>query len=351
MNKDWSDKNKEMQKLISKEATFKKGIEVLIELRKDIFAQITHIAMDYPEEAFSQMPFGGGDGNHNATLAFSIWHTFRIEDIVAHEMIAGDSQIFFKEDFSKAIHSPIITTANEIPDDKMEEFSKKLDIKELYRYAEAVMESSNQMLMNLEYSDLKRKFGDDMILKLKKTGCVSEDEKSAWLIDYWCSKDVLGLIMMPFSRHWIMHVEAMQRIKNKLCKIARKGIDPVAYCGLSCNHCFLSEWCGSCRSIYNTCSFATVSPDRICPNVKCCGEKGFDGCYECDEIESCVKGFYVPSNDGANAAKAQSLYIKKYGKKEFLKVHDRLHKKYDFSKTQEVLGQDYKEGLRILEET
>ena len=37
-------------------------------------------------------------------------------------------------------------------------------------------------------------------------------------------------------------------------------------------------------------------------------------------------------------------------KKEFLKVHDRLHQKYDFSKTQEILGQDCREGLRILEE-
>ena len=42
--------------------------------------------------------------------------------------------------------------------------------------------------------------------------------------------------------------------------MARKGVDPVAYCGLSCNHCFLSEWCGSCRTEYNTCSFATCSP-------------------------------------------------------------------------------------------
>ena len=29
---------------------------------------------------------------------------------------------------------------------------------------------------------------------------------------------------------------------------------------------------------------------------------------------------------------------------------DRLHEKYDFSKTQEILGQDMYEGLRILEE-
>ena len=45
------------------------------------------------------------------------------------------------------------------------------------------------------------------------------------------------------------------------------------------------------------------------------------------------------------------MYIGKYGKEEFLKVHDRLHKKYDFLKTQEILGQDISEGLRLLEES
>jgi hypothetical protein len=99
------------------------------------------------------------------------------------------------------------------------------------------------------------------------------------------------------------------------------------------------------------CSFATCSEDRICPNVKCCNEKNIDGCYECSELENCQKGFYVPTNDGVNAAKAQALYIRKYGKKEFLKVQDRLHEKFEFQKTQEILGQDYKKGLKILEDT
>ena len=143
----------------------------------------------------------------------------------------------------------------------------------------------------------------------------------------------------------------MCRIKNKLCKDARKGVDPIAFCGFSCNHCFLSEWCGSCRTDYNTCSFATCSPNGICPNASCCKEKGYDGCYACDDLVNCEKGFYAPGNDGANAAKAQAMYIGKYGKEEFLKVHDRLHKKYDFSKTQEILGQDISEGLRLLEES
>ena len=350
MDKDWSEKNKEIQKLLSKEASFGEAIGKLIAFREELFQQITRIVEGYPEEAFYQLPFAGAKGYHSKTLAYSIWHIFRIEDTVAHEMIAGDEQILFREKYLKKTASPIITTGNELKGEEIADFSKKLNVQELYLYAKAVKESSNQILLQLQYKELKRKFSEDTMQKLIESKCVSVDEEAFWLIDYWCGKDVKGLIQMPFSRHWIMHIEAMQRIKNRLCKIARKGVNPVAICGLSCNHCFLAEWCGGCRTKYNACSFATYSEGRICPNVKCCNEKNIDGCHECSELETCEKGFYVPSNDGANAARAQSLYIRKYGKKDFLRVQTRLHEKYEFEKVQEIIGQDYKEALRILEE-
>ena len=350
MNEDWSQKNKQIQNLLSKEATFDEAVGKLLEFRNELFQQITWIVDGYPEKAFYQMPFEGAKGYHSKTLAYSIWHIFRIEDIVAHEMIEGDEQILFREMFQQKTASFIITTGNELKGKEIVDFSERLNVQELYLYAKAVKDSTDRLLLQLRYKDLKRKFNEDTKQKLIESKCVSEDENAFWLIDYWCSKDVKGLIQMPFSRHWIMHIEAMQRIKNRLCKIARRGVDPVAICGLSCNHCFLGEWCGGCRTEYNTCSFATCSEGRICPNVKCCNEKNIDGCYECREIETCEKGFFAPSNDGANAAKAQSLYIRNYGKKEFLKVQTRLHEKYDFQKVQEILGQDYKEALRILEE-
>ena len=351
MNQDWSEMNREMQTLISGKATFGEGIGKLLALRNSLFEAVEQIAATFPEAAFYRMPFAGAKGYHAKTLAYSIWHIFRIEDIVSHEMIAGDGQVLFAQGFSETVHSPIITTGNELSGEEIAAFSRQLDVRELTRYARAVKQSTDRMLSGLEHADLKRRFGADMVERLRQTGCVSADESACWLIDYWCGKDVLGLIKMPFSRHWIMHVEAMRRIKNKLCSQARKGVDPVAYCGLSCRHCFLGEWCGSCRTAYNVCSFATVSPDGMCPNAVCCGAKGIDGCYDCDDLESCEVGFYMPANDGAQAAKAQALYIRRHGKKAFLKAHDRLHQKYDFAKTQEILGQNCRDGLRILEES
>lgn len=350
MNKEWSDKNKEMQKLINKNATFGEGIKLLLELRESLFLQVTQIVNGYPDEAFWKMPFKGADGYHSLSMAFSIWHVFRIEDIVVHSLIAGDEQVLFGGNWLEKIGSKIITTANELQDDEIEEFSKSLNVGALYDYAAAVKASTDEMLKHLEYADLKRTFGEADKKRLFESGCVSHDEEAVWLIDYWCGKDVAGLIKMPLSRHWIMHIEAMQRIKNKLCKLARKGVDPIAYCGFSCNHCFLGQWCGSCRTEYNVCSFATCMPDKKCPNAVCCQEKKFDGCYECSEIEHCTRGFYVETNDGAIAAKVQAMFIAKHGKKAFLQLHDLLHEKYEFEKTQEILGQDLKKGFEFLEQ-
>ena len=178
MDKEWSEKNKEVQSFLSKEKTYTEAIEKLIAFREEMFQQITWIVEGYPEDAFYQMPFANAQGYHSKTLAYSIWHIFRIEDIVAHEMIAEDEQILFKDGYTKKIGSPIITTGNELAGEEIAEFSKKLNIQELYLYAKAVKDVGDQILKNLQVKDLKKKFTDETKAKLIKSGCVSEDENA-----------------------------------------------------------------------------------------------------------------------------------------------------------------------------
>ena len=77
----------------------------------------------------------------------------------------------------------------------------------------------------------------------------------------------------------------------------------------------MGQWCGGCRSSYNCCSFATLFPDGVCPNVRCAFEKGLEGCYACDQLEGCAIGFYGLENQ--HAAKATALYIRKFGKEAY----------------------------------
>ena len=348
MNKEWSKLNKSMQAQIKKKDTWLDGVDTLISLRNQLMDTLLSFKDELTREDFDAMPYINADGYHSKNIAYSIWHIFRIEDIVAHTLISNDEQILFRNDNLKKTGSPIITTGNELKGEKIAEFSKQLNVKALLDYCRSVKDSTDELLRNLEYKNLKRKFTDQDRQRLIESDWVSKDEDALWLVDYWCGKDIRGLIQMPFSRHWIMHVEAMCRIKNKLCLNARKGVDPIACCGLSCEHCFLKEWCGGCRTSYNTCSYATVCPDHICPNVRCCKEKGLDGCYECDDLINCKKGFYANGND-ANAVKTMALFISRYGKKELAEVLDKLHQKYDFKKIQEILGYDLDEGLKMLE--
>lgn len=216
MNKEWSELNKRMQLQIKKKDTFAMGIDTLLELRRLLMEQMLQFRQELSYDDFSAMPYMNAKGYHSKTIAYSLWHIFRIEDIVAHSLIAGDEQIFFSKGYQKRIGAPIVTTGNELVGKEIAEFSSMLNIDELYQYVIEVDEASKALLTSLTYEQTKVKITEEQKENVEALGVVSHDENAYWLIDYWCKKDVRGLIQMPFSRHWIMHVEACLRIKHKL---------------------------------------------------------------------------------------------------------------------------------------
>ena len=218
MNKEWSEQNKKMQSLIRKADTFEEGREVLFALRDDLMDTLFSMRTELKREDFDSMPFMNADGYHSKNIAYSIWHIFRIEDIVAHTLVNGDEEILFSGNYQSRINSPLISTGNELVKEQISDFTKQLDLDELYLYISEVKKSTEEILRSLTYSDMKIRVPDERREKLQTLGVVSTDENAVWLIDYWCKKDVRGLIQMPFSRHWIMHIEACQRIKSKLIK-------------------------------------------------------------------------------------------------------------------------------------
>lgn len=216
MNSEWSDLNKTMQLQLKKKDTFNAGILSLLELRKELIDQIKEFKDNLYREDFHAIPYINAKGYHNKTIAYSLYHVIRIEDIVANSLIRKEEQIFFLSDYGSKLKSPIITTGNELTKQEIADFSSKLDLDQLYEYIFEVDRSTTQLLKNLSYSDLKIKMTEQDKERLISLGIVSEDTNAFWLIDYWCSKNIQGLIQMPFSRHWIMHLEACLRIRDKI---------------------------------------------------------------------------------------------------------------------------------------
>ncbi|MBO4524068.1 MAG: phage head-tail adapter protein [Ruminococcus sp.] len=218
MNKEWSTLNKTMQLELKKAGTYKNGLNTLFTLRDLLMNEIYSFKKELKRDDFNAMPYMNADGYHSKSIAYSIWHIFRIEDIVAHTLINGDEQVFFSGNYYERTASPIITTGNELVKEEISDFSAKLDIEELYSYIYEVKKSTENILKSLKYEDMKCSVLAERKEQLIAMKVVSDDENAAWLVDYWCGKDIRGLLQMPLSRHWIMHIEASIRIRDKLNK-------------------------------------------------------------------------------------------------------------------------------------
>lgn len=98
MNREWSQQNKAMQTQLKSKAAFPAGIETLLTLRGQLMDTMYAWKEELRREQFDAMPFLNAKGYHSKTIAYSLWHIFRIEDIVAHTLILQDEQVFFVGD-------------------------------------------------------------------------------------------------------------------------------------------------------------------------------------------------------------------------------------------------------------
>ena len=203
MNKEWSELNKTMQAQIKKKDTYKRGIDTLLTLRSQLIQTLVSFKEELCREDFNSIPFINADGYHSKTIAYSIWHIFRIEDIVVHTVINEDEQVFFAGNYQERINSPIITTGNELMKQQIADFSKQLNLEELYLYIFEVWESTEKMLERLSYDELKRKIPKERKGYLESLNVVNDNEKAIWLIDYWCNKDICGLIQFRYKNNTI----------------------------------------------------------------------------------------------------------------------------------------------------
>ena len=90
MNKEWSELNKTMQSQIKKRDTYDAGIETLFDLRNNLWQTIASFNEELSRDDFNAIPYINADGYNSKTIAYSLWHIFRIEDIVAHTLIRED---------------------------------------------------------------------------------------------------------------------------------------------------------------------------------------------------------------------------------------------------------------------
>jgi hypothetical protein len=215
-----SDMFKLFQGNINKRSSFETGIKNLLDLR-DILMNLKNeqsfehnLWKSAALEDFTSMPL-----QKDKTIAYYMYHLARIEDITSNLLIEKKDQIFYLNNYESRLETPITTTGNELLGEEIITFSKKLNLEELNNYRLEVYLQTNEIIKNLDYNMAKTKVAKEDIDKILQQNSVSTHPDAVWLLDYWGSKNYIGLLLMPFSRHQMLHLDGCFRILSKLGKI------------------------------------------------------------------------------------------------------------------------------------
>jgi hypothetical protein len=218
ISKNWNDKQKNLKLFLSNQKTFIKGKDLLLEMHSLLHEKKVHktnietfydnLWENLNEETCKII------SSKETSILWNIWHITRIEDIISNILITNKETVFNKEIQSK-LNIKITDTGNAMTYSDIDLFNKNVNIKSLKEYRVKVGKSTKKIIESLEYSDMKIKVRQEQLEKIKQNRGVVNDPKSLGLLDFWRRKNIFGLIMMPITRHQIVHLNDCFKIKEK----------------------------------------------------------------------------------------------------------------------------------------
>jgi hypothetical protein len=218
ISNDWSKKQNSLKVLLSKEQTFSDGIKLLLEMHgllhdkkvcnNNVETFYNNLWENLNEETCKII------SNKETSILWNIWHITRIEDIVSNDIIGNKDEILNTEMQIK-LNIKTKDTGNAMNYEEIDFFDKNINIKALKDYRIKVGKQTQKTIKSLKYSDMKRTVEKRQLEKIMENGGILENEKSKWLLDFWGRKNILGLIMMPITRHQTVHLNDCFNIKEK----------------------------------------------------------------------------------------------------------------------------------------
>jgi hypothetical protein len=93
------------------------------------------------------------------------------------------------------------------------DLSNKIDIVALRAYRVAVGRRTRDIVNQLQPEELKHKIDPARLDQVRKEGAVVE--AASGLIDYWGKRNIAGLLLMPATRHNLVHLNESLRLKER----------------------------------------------------------------------------------------------------------------------------------------
>lgn len=219
---EWNTKHRELRKALSQPDRLEEARSLFIELHNCLHSGSGWSLEEELWAGLNEAEFRCVPPGEEHSIAWCLWHLTRIEDVTMSVLVCNAPQVFSSGGWELRLHAPIRDTGNEINLEMVGELSTKVAFEELRAYRNAVGAQTQKVVSGLQTADLKRKTPPDRLQRLLDEGALFP--KSQEVLDYWSRLTVAGLLLMPPTRHNLVHLNEALTLKRKLRKYLRSGL-------------------------------------------------------------------------------------------------------------------------------
>jgi Protein of unknown function (DUF664). len=222
---EWNQHHQELRRALKNAATLDEAKQLFFAVHAPLHVSTVYgsagwnlaeaLCEDLTEAEFRCIPAGA-----EHSIAWCLWHLARIEDATMNVLVADSAQVYRQDDWASRLHCPIDDTGNLIRPEEVISVSEKVAFADLLAYRSEVGRHTRAIVAGLTATDIQRKAPAERLQRLLSEGVVLPS--TTGLLDYWGGLTAADLLLMPPTRHNLIHLNEMLSLKRKVRKALKK---------------------------------------------------------------------------------------------------------------------------------
>jgi hypothetical protein len=129
-------------------------------------------------------------------------------------LVAGKPQLFLRDGWAKKLNTTVFHSANSMDERDMAAFSARVNVDALRAYRQSVGRRTRAIVKRLKLEQFPQKAEASRLQNVLEQKAVLQE--AIGIFNYWSSRTVAGLLLMPPTRHNFLHLNEALRIRQKL---------------------------------------------------------------------------------------------------------------------------------------
>lgn len=218
----WNEQHAILRRLLLKDQDYARALPIFLSQHDMLHsAKLGADVWSFQDEVLSgltpeQLHYSSPKNPHS--VAWKIWHIARIEDVTMNLLLADSPQVLHSGNWLGRLEITCVSAGNEQSDEEIAELSKAINLKALLAYRLAVGKRTRSIVQrSLDPALLWKPPAPDRLQRLATEGAVPE--RVSWLRDYWGGHPSANLLLMPATRHCLVHLNEIARMGSRLKRL------------------------------------------------------------------------------------------------------------------------------------